>query len=635
MNMTDKSFAETAMELAGKSEEEVKTIGQIDAADDDVEKLFAERHKTVNSPIHKAVWGELDIKQFDSSAFGIGIKARFNDDAGLVDLNGTDVMAKSYDILKKHQAAGTSLGEDGKHNPEMIKELSEVGYFGTLVELPNKSKMSFRNFIHGLARNATINPQVAGLSSVHGCIGAVDPIMTFGTPEQKAKFLPRLAAGVQSGFGLTEPNAGSDLTALRTTATLLNGEYVVNGEKLFITNVHLGGILGLVCKDSASGRPMVLIVDLHEEESENFYLKHYGLYALKEMQNVGIVFKDFKVPAENAIQEDGLTVAYHGLNYGRTALCANANGCMKRMLGSMLPWARFRETYGEKIESRELVQRRVAQMAGYIVGSEALMTWSAKLLDEGYRGEMECIIGKVSGSEWQKNSAIDLCMKTHGGRSFLHGHLIGDNIHELLAPCIYEGEGEMLGMAFFKSLVKNHGKTYYEAMGRAVGKPTFTNIVKGVFRNPGAFISYGKWKIKNKLSRASVPPITNVHYLLRPHARYAIIGLRKMAGEIDSAMQKHQLKLADRQCRMSFLSQKTQDLVTILVTSLYANSVGGESMAAAHVLCTELEQKIDGRHPSDSDYRFMAKLGERIANNSTTSLAVVEDEILMPYEVSP
>ena len=63
MNMTDKSFAETAMELAGKSEEEVKTIGQIDAADDDVEKLFAERHKTVNSPIHKAVWGELDIKQ--------------------------------------------------------------------------------------------------------------------------------------------------------------------------------------------------------------------------------------------------------------------------------------------------------------------------------------------------------------------------------------------------------------------------------------------------------------------------------------------------------------------------------------------------------------------------------------------
>jgi alkylation response protein AidB-like acyl-CoA dehydrogenase len=617
--MTDKSFAETAMELAGKSEEEVKTIGQIDAADDDVEKLFAERYKTANSPIHKAVWGELDISQFKPSVAEFGGDATLN---------------KSYDILKKYKTWGTSLGEDGKHNPDMIQELADVGYFGTLVDLPDKPKMTFRNFIEGLAKNATISPQVAGLSSVHGCIGAVDPVMVFGTPEQKAKFLPRLAAGVQSGFGLTEPNAGSDLTALRTTATLLNGEYIVNGEKLFITNVHLGGILGLVCKNSISGKPMVLIIDIPEEENENFYMKHYGLYALKEMKNVGLVFKDFKVPAENAIQEDGLTVAYHGLNYGRTAVCANANGCMRRMLGSMLPWAKFRETYGEKIESRELVQRRVAQMAGYVVGSAALMSWASKLLDDGYRGEMECIIGKVAGSEWQKNSAIDLCMRTHGGRSFLHGHIIGDNIHELLAPCIYEGEGEILGMAFFKSLVKNHGKTYYEAMGKAVGKPTLMNIIKGVFKAPGAFISYGKWKLGNKISRAKMPgEISNMHELMRPHVRYAIVGLRRMSGEIDAAMQKHQLRLADRQCRMSALSQKTQDLVTILVTSLYGNSIGGQAMDAAHVLCTEMEQKIDGRHPSDSDYRFMTKFGARLANNPSSSIAVVEDEILMPYSV--
>jgi hypothetical protein len=72
--------------------------------------------------------------------------------------------------------------------------------------------------------------------------------------------------------------------------------------------------------------------------------------------------------------------------------------------------------------------------------------------------------------------------------------------------------------------------------------------------------------------------------------------------------------------------------VTILVTSLYANSIGGQAMDAAHVLCTEIEQKIDGRHPSDSDYRFMTKFGARVANNPAPSLAVVEDEILMPYD---
>ena len=59
-------------------------------------------------------------------------------------------------------------------------------------------------------------------------------------------------------------------------------------------------------------------------------------------------------------------------------------------------------------------------------------------------------------------------MKTHGGRSFLHGHMFGDNVHEYLAPCIYEGEGEMLGMAFFKSLVKHHGTTYFEPIGKAL-----------------------------------------------------------------------------------------------------------------------------------------------------------------------
>lgn len=617
-----KSFAETAMEMAGKSEEEIKTTGQIDAADDDVEKLFEERYKTVNSPIHKAVWGEIDIDEFVTGPHATGMLPFDRGTPGDV------TMKASYDILVKHTKAGTMLDENGKHNPTMIQELADVGYFGTLVDLPDKPKMNFESFIHYLAKNAVVNAQVAGLSSVHGCIGAVDPIMTFGTPEQKARFLPRLAAGVQSGFALTEPNAGSDLTALRTTATMDEDgkNFSINGEKLFITNIHYGGIFSLVCKCSASGSPIVLIVETPEADNEHFYMKHYGLYALKEMKNVGLVFKDFKVPVENLIEEDGLIVAYHGLNYGRTAVCANASGCMRRMLWSMLPWAKFRETYGEKIESRELVRRRIAQMAGYVVGSEALMYWAARLLDEGYRGEMECIIAKIAGSEWQKYSAIDNCMRTHGGRSFLHGHLIGDHIHELLAPCIYEGEGEMLGMAFFKSLVKNHGKKYYEPMGKAVGKPTMKNVAKAIVTKPGAFVPYLKWKAKNKFKSAKMPDLRHVCGEMRPHVEYAIRGLRGMAAEIDAAMQKHQLKLADRQCRMSFLSQKTQDLVTILVTALYGNCI--KNVKPAHILCSELERKIDGRHPSDKEYRYMVEYGAEIAENAGFPML---DEIMMPY----
>src|SRR5207344_2020129 len=173
-----------------------------------------------------------------------------------------------------------------------------------------------------------------------------------------------------------------------------------------------------------------------------------------------------------------------------------------------------RRTYGEAIETRELVRRRVGRLAALIVGCDALTEWCAWLLDEGYRGEMECIIAKIFGSEAQKEAAIELLMKTHGGRSFLHGHMFGDNVHEYLAPCIYEGEGEMLGMAFFKSLVKEHGKQFFEPIGKALKKHNMKTLSP---TNPGhlwklrrEMTAYGKWMLGRKVSpggRASVPPM--------------------------------------------------------------------------------------------------------------------------------
>ncbi len=153
---------------------------------------------------------------------------------------------------------------------------------------------------------ATVDPTVAGLASVHGCIGAVDPVRTFGTPEQKRRFLPKLASGERlSGFALTEPGAGSDLTALRTRAELVGDEYVVNGEKLFITNAIAGRTIGLVCL--IEDKPAVLIADLPDHEDEHFQTVKYGLYALKHSYNNGLRFRDFRVPAENR-----LTVAEGG-----------------------------------------------------------------------------------------------------------------------------------------------------------------------------------------------------------------------------------------------------------------------------------------------------------------------------------
>jgi alkylation response protein AidB-like acyl-CoA dehydrogenase len=623
------NFVETALKLGGKSEEEARTTGSIDRADDQVEALFAPRYQTTQSPIHRAVWG-------DSIPIDL-----FRPEPAPVPEGCQKVMDASIEVVRRHRDAGTLMDERRKIAEPVLRDLAAVGYWGLLVDPEYGGQGApFAAFAPFLTRMATIDATVAGLASVHGCIGAVDPLRAFGSPEQKRRHLPRLASGERlSGFALTEPCAGSDLTALRTRAERDGDDYVVNGEKLFITNAITGRTVGLVCL--IEGKPAVLIADLPDREDEHFQLVTYGLYALKHSYNNGLRFKDFRVPAANLLRPargDGLTVAYHGLNLGRVALCANAAGTMRVMLASMIPWAKFRRTYGAPIETRELVRRRLGRMAGLFTGCDALVAWCSWLLDQGYRGEMECTIAKVFGSESQKEAAIELCMKTHGGRAFLHGHLFGDNVHEYLAPCIYEGEGEMLSMGFFKSLIKEHGKTYFEPIGRAlqaagIRQPNMLNPAHA-WALRKALVPYAGWVAGQVLHRpksASIP--ASMPAALAAHASFAADRLQRSRNEIDAVMRKHQLRLADRQCRMSELSQRVQDLVVILTTSLWAGRQSAEFVrASADVLCSELTRKLTGKRASDRELRAVVQLGEAVADGGFPALAGVEaEEILMPY----
>ncbi|MCA9248178.1 MAG: acyl-CoA/acyl-ACP dehydrogenase [Planctomycetales bacterium] len=625
----EESFAETALKLGGKSEDEARRTGAIDTADDQVERLFAPQYQTINSPVHRAVWTrEAPIDVFISREVATPPDVR-------------RVMDDSLAVVRKARQENRLFDDKKKISDPIFEELAAAGYWGLLVDKEfGGSGAPFASFAPFLTEMAMLDPTVAGLASVHGCIGAVDPLRTFGTAEQKQRFLPGLANGTHlSAFALTEPCAGSDLTQLRTEARLEGDSYVVNGEKLFITNVVAGRTIGLVCL--IEGKPAVLIAELPKEENEHFQLKGYGLYALKHTYNQGIVFRDFRVPAENLLQPtrgDGLTVAYHGLNLGRIALCANAAATMRIMMASMIPWAQFRRTYGAVIATRELVQRRLGKLAGLITASDALVRWCSGLIDDGYRGEMECIIAKIFGSESQKEAAIELFMKTHGGRSFLHGHLFGDNVHEYLAPCIYEGEGEMLAMGFFKSLVKHHGKTYFEPIGKAlqaagIKVPNPLNPAHA-WALKGAVAPYMKWVVGQKLGSVGKPNLPPMPANLREHAEMASEQLQRSALEISSTMQKHQLALADRQCRMSELSQRVQDLVTILCTSLYASHQQDEVIQmAADVACDDLALRRSGKRPSDRYFRKITKLGATIADGGFKSIAGYEpDEIMMRYE---
>ncbi|TWT46906.1 acyl-CoA dehydrogenase family protein [Botrimarina hoheduenensis] len=610
------SFAETALKLGGKSDDEARRTGAIDRADDEVEALFAPRYQTTHSPAHRAVWERtVPAEEFIAHPAETSPVMR-------------RVIDASLETVRRHLRAQTLYGDDDRIREEVLAELGVAGYWGLLVDREHGGVgASFTSVAQFLTQMATLDGTIAGLASIHGCIGAVDPVKTFGDEAQRRRWLPRLASGERlSAFALTEPGAGSDLTALRTTAVLDGDHYVVNGEKLFISNVRPGRTIGLVCL--VEGKPAVLIVDLPDEEDEHFQLKKYDIYALRHLYNRGIVFRNFRVPKGNLLtppKGDGLTIAYHGLNLGRVSLCANAAGSMRAMLAGMLPWAEYRVTYSEPIAHRELVRRRMGEMAGLIVACDALVAWCGSLLDRGYRGEMECIIAKIFGSEALKHAAIELYMKTHGGRSFLKGHPLGDNVHDFLAPCIYEGEGEMLGMAFFKSLVKDHGKRYYEPVGKALAaagirQPNPLNPRHALLlARPAA--PYLKWLVGRKLRGVGTARLpSDLPAALRAHAAYACAELPRMALAIDAAMQKHQLRLADRQCRMAELSQRTQDLITVLVTALYAGRHADPLVRdAGDLLCEQLRQKLTGARPTDRYYKRITALGERIAKGEAAA----------------
>jgi butyryl-CoA dehydrogenase len=279
------SFAETALVLGGKSADEARRTGAIDTADDQVEALFAPQYQTVNSPVHRAVWER-----------GVPVEL-FTSTSPVTPPDVQKVMDDSIAVAKKHVEGGTLLNDEGRISETVFAELGGAGYWGLLVDKEyGGAGAPFSSFAPFLTRMALVEPTVAGLASVHGCIGAVDPVRTFGNAEQRQRFLPGLASGERlSAFALTEPCAGSDLTALRTTARLDGDHYVVNGEKLFITNIVPGRTIGLVCL--IDDKPAVLVAELPNEENENFQLRKYGLWALKQTYNRGIIFRDFRVPA--------------------------------------------------------------------------------------------------------------------------------------------------------------------------------------------------------------------------------------------------------------------------------------------------------------------------------------------------
>ncbi|HSQ62412.1 MAG TPA: acyl-CoA dehydrogenase family protein [Polyangiaceae bacterium] len=579
------------------------------------------------SPIHRAVWNEkLPLELFTAEAHPMLPQVQ-------------ERLERSMDVVRRRARAGTLYDARNMVSDGALSELGEAGYWGLRVEPRHGGAgASFAMLTQAITQMVLADPWVAGLASTQAALGPVSVLEDVGTPEQKARLLPPLASGARLGaFAVTEPGASSDWSRMSTTARRDGDRLLVTGEKAFITNAAPGRTIALMCR--LDGRLEMLVVELPWREDASFEIVEYSLRAPVHCLNAGLRFRDLPVPAANLLvprSGDGRTIAYRAINHGRVAVCAVAAGMLRRIAGSVIPWVRQRETFGAPIGTRELVQRRLGRLAARIVACDALGAWAATLLDEGYRGELECIVAKVFASEALKEATVDILLKTHGGRAFLDGNLFADCVHDMLAPTIYEGENEVVTFGFFNRLAQAHGARYLSPItdaARAAGfeRPDLRRA-RQIWAARQPLASYVAWLAGREARQLALPPRHGVPADAERLTALAGDLLHESALEISRALRHSGAGIGARQALTHELATRIQHAVVLLVVSQYAAHQDDPIVRRAGLcMAMELGHELLGTRPSVHYHRLLTELGAAVAEDRFAPVAGAErGEVAMP-----
>lgn len=558
------------------------------------------------SPVHRAVWGpEVPLEAFDSVDPVVSPEVRA-------------VMDRVLATVRRHVADGTVYDADGMVSDEVVADLAEAGYWGLRVDPEHGgSGASFAAYARLLSEVVAVDPPIGVLGSTQAGLGPVTTLTVFGTPELKGRLLPLLARGARLGaFATTEPGTSSDLAAIRTEATREGDRLLLTGEKLLITNAAPGRLASVFCR--VDGELRMLMVELPETEGDTFRTVTYGLQAFRHLHNHGLVFQRLPVPADNLLPGDGRAIAYHALNHGRVILAAGAAGLLRQMVASLVPWVRSRETFGVAIGHRELVQRRLGRLAARVVGCDAVLAWSTGLLDAGYRCELEGVVAKVFSTEALKEATVDLLLKTHGGRALLDGNLFADQVHELLAPAVFEGENEILTLGFFAGLAREHGEDVLQPLTRALGAgdghPAVTERVGRLWAARAPVTAYATWAGGRQLHRVLADVRRTVPTDLDGLTDLASGLLQTCGLEISSAMRHHGVSLIQRQAAVFELARRVQEAAVMLVVSRYGARQGDPlARDAARCMAAELGQRLTATRPTAAYHRMLTDLGAAVA----------------------
>jgi alkylation response protein AidB-like acyl-CoA dehydrogenase len=336
------------------------------------------------------------------------------------------------------------LEHDDIYPAEIVEKMKALGLFGaTIAPDYGGLGLSATTYAKLVERIAAVWMSVTGIFNSHLIMAAV--LQRFGTDEQKARFLPRFATGeLRGGLALTEPNCGTDLQAIRTTARRQgNASYVVNGTKTWISNGIHGSCFALLAKTDPQAEPRHRGMSLFIAEKREGFCVGRKLEKLgyKGIDSAELVFEDYAVPADCLVglqEGHGLKHALGGLELGRINVAARGVGIAQAALDQALAYSQVRETFGKKICEHQAIQLKLAEMAVRTEAARLLTVKAADAYDSGERCDLEAGMAKLAATEAALENAME-SMRIHGA----YGYSTEFPVERLYrdAPLLVIGEG--------------------------------------------------------------------------------------------------------------------------------------------------------------------------------------------------